>query len=325
MIYPWHNEQWRQIAEHWERRPNAWLFAGKKDTGKTTFARFAAKALLCETPAPGCKPCGECMSCHLFGQGSHPDFYEITPLSDEPENGRKLLQIKIDAVRKIIDNVYLTSVRGGLRVILIHPAESMNVQAANSLLKVLEEPPPQVVFLLVSHAADKVLPTIKSRCRKMVLPAPSHEEALAYLRERGVAEPEERLAFHSGAPLFDEADGVRALRIKLLDILAEPRLLKILDYAALFDKEKLPLAVFVGWMQKWLVDLGLCLQHMKPVYYPAYEDRLLQTASGFRPRNVFAAEDMLKQLAPYGFHTLNVKMQIEHLLINYLELKKENG
>lgn len=177
------------------------------------------------------------MSCHLFGQGSHPDFYEITPLSDEPENGRKLLQIKIDAVREIIDNVYLTSVRGGLRVILIHPAESMNVQAANSLLKVLEEPPPQVVFLLVSHAADKVLPTIKSRCRKMVLPAPSHEEALAYLRERGVAEPEERLAFHSGAPLFDEADGVRALRIKLLDILAEPRLLKILDYAALFDKE----------------------------------------------------------------------------------------
>lgn len=78
--------------------------------------------------------------------GSHPDFYEITPLADEPENGRKLLRIKIDAVREIIDNVYLTSVRGGLRVILIHPAESMNVQAANSLLKVLEEPPPQVVF-----------------------------------------------------------------------------------------------------------------------------------------------------------------------------------
>ncbi len=50
MIYPWHNEQWRQIAEHWERRPNAWLFAGKKGIGKTEFARFAAQALLCETP-----------------------------------------------------------------------------------------------------------------------------------------------------------------------------------------------------------------------------------------------------------------------------------
>lgn len=325
MIYPWHNEQWRQLAEHWERRPNAWLFIGKKGTGKTAFARFVAQKLLCESPVPGGGPCGVCASCHLFEQGGHPDFYEITPLSDEPENGRKLLQIKIDAIRKIIDNVYLTSVRGGLRVVLIHPAESMNVQAANSLLKVLEEPPPQVVFLLVSHAADKVLPTVKSRCRKMVLPAPSHEEALAYLRERGVAEPEEHLAFHSGAPLFDEEERLCELREKLLNILDEPRLLKILDFAELFDKEKLPLAVFVGWMQKWLVDLGLCLQNMEPAYYPSYEDRLLQTASGFRHGNVFAAEDMLKRLAPYGFHTLNVKMQIEYLLINYLELKKKNG
>lgn len=325
MIYPWHNEQWRQLAEHWERRPNAWLFIGKKGTGKTAFARFVAQKLLCENSVPGGGPCGVCASCHLFEQGGHPDFYEITPLSDEPENGRKLLQIKIDAIRKIIDNVYLTSVRGGLRVVLIHPTESMNVQAANSLLKVLEEPPPQVVFLLVSHAADKVLPTVKSRCRKMVLPAPSHEEALAYLRKRGVAEPEERLAFHSGAPLFDEEERLCELREKLLNILAEPRLLKILDFAELFDKEKLPLAVFVGWMQKWLVDLGLCLQNMKPAYYPSYEDRLLQTVSGFRHGNVFAAEDMLKRLAPYGFHTLNVKMQIEYLLINYLELKKKNG
>lgn len=325
MIYPWHNEQWRQIAEHWERRPNAWLFAGKKGIGKTEFARFAAQALLCENPSPDHRACGACASCHFFEQGSHPDFYEIAPLSDESENGRKLLQIKIDEVRKLIGSVYLTSVRGGLRVVLIHPAESMNVQAANSLLKVLEEPPPQVVFLLVSHAVDKVLPTIKSRCRKMVLPAPSYEEASAYLRERGVEEPEEFLAFHSGAPLFEEADGVRALRAGLLDILAEPRLLKILDYAALFEKEGLPLAVFVEWMQKWLADLGLCLHNMKPAYYPSYEFRLLQTASGFSPRNVFAAEDMLKRLAPYGFHTLNVKMQIESLLIDYLELKKGKG
>ncbi|EQD07865.1 putative dNA polymerase III, delta' subunit [Neisseria meningitidis NM151] len=71
MIYPWHNEQWRQIAEHWERRPNAWLFAGKKDTGK--------KALLCETPAPGL------YVLHLFGQGSHPDFYEIPPCRTNPK------------------------------------------------------------------------------------------------------------------------------------------------------------------------------------------------------------------------------------------------
>lgn len=322
MVYQWHQVQWRQLAEHWDKRPNAWLFEGRRNTGKTSFARFVAQALLCEMPSEGHEPCGQCVSCHLFRQNNHPDFYEITPLTDEGEGGRKLLQIKIDAVRDIIDNIYLSSVRGGLRVVLLHPAESMNIQAANSLLKVLEEPPPQVVFLLVSHAADRVLATVKSRCRRMMLPAPSHEEALAYLHTQNIEHPEARLAFHSGAPLFPPQDDTLELREKLLDILAEPRLLKILDYAALFDKEKLPLAVFIDWMQKWLVDLGLCRQNLEPLYYPVYESRLLQTASVFSPCALFALSDDLKQLAPYGFHTLNVKMQIEHLLINYLESKK---
>ena len=167
MIYPWHQQQWRQIAEHWQNRPNAWLFTGRENTGKTEFARFTAQALLCETPKDNHEPCGTCTSCHLFAQKSHPDFYELTPEIPEGEAvGRKLLQIKIDAVRGIVDGIHLTSVRGGLRVVLVHPAEGMNLQAANSLLKVLEEPPEHVVFLLVTHARDKLLPTIKSRCRQ---------------------------------------------------------------------------------------------------------------------------------------------------------------
>ena len=134
----------------------------------------------------------------LFLQNSHPDFYELTPeIPEDGAVGRKLLQIKIDAVRDIVENIYLTAVRGGLRVVLVHPAENMNVQAANGLLKALEEPPQHVVFLMVTHARDKLLPTIKSRCRQMVLPAPSRDEALKYLREEGVDDAESLLAFHS--------------------------------------------------------------------------------------------------------------------------------
>ena len=226
MIYPWHQQQWRQIAEHWQNRPNAWLFTGRENTGKTEFARFTAQALLCETPKDNHEPCGTCTSCHLFAQKSHPDFYELTPEIPEGEAvGRKLLQIKIDAVRGIVDGIHLTSVRGGLRVVLVHPAEGMNLQAANSLLKVLEEPPEHVVFLLVTHARDKLLPTIKSRCRQMVLPPPSHSQALHYLRERGVAQAEALLAFHSGAPLFEHAPESDKLRAELLRLLAAPRLL----------------------------------------------------------------------------------------------------
>lgn len=103
------------------------------------------------------------LPCHLFEQGSHPDFMLLTPGQDEDTgNARKLLQIKIDSVREVLQFSQITSHRGGLKVIVINPAESMNVQAANALLKVLEEPPQNVVFILVSSQKDRLLPTIKA-------------------------------------------------------------------------------------------------------------------------------------------------------------------
>ncbi len=319
MIYPWHIQQWQQLAAHWQNQPNAWLFTGKENTGKTAFARFTAQALLCESPTEHHEPCGRCASCHLFTQGSHPDFYELTPeLPEDGAVGRKLLQIKIDAVRDIIEQLYLTSVRGGRRVVLVHPAESMNIQAANGLLKVLEEPPPQVVFLLVTHARDKLLPTIKSRCRQMLLPAPSADEALHYLENQGVGHAAALLAFHSGAPLFEHQPEMDALRGELIQLLAAPRLLAMLDYAASFDKHKLPLAVFIDWLQKWLLDVALARQGMAPLYYPDAEMQSAQTAAKTDAGRLFTLTGRLNALNPYGYHTLSVKMQLESLLIDYL-------
>ena len=103
MIYPWHETAWQQLTQHWQNQPNAWLFTGKAGTGKTAFARHFAQALLCETPSEQHQPCGQCSSCHLFLQGTHPDFYALQPEQPETEAGnRKLLQIKIDAVRAIV-------------------------------------------------------------------------------------------------------------------------------------------------------------------------------------------------------------------------------
>ena len=320
MIYPWHQSDWQQLAAHWRQLPHALLFSGRENTGKTAFARHLAATLLCEQATADRQPCGQCPSCHLFAQNSHPDFYELTPEIPEGETvGRKLLQIKIDAVRGIVDGIHLTSVRGGLRVVLVHPAEGMNLQAANSLLKVLEEPPEHVVFLLVTHARDKLLPTIKSRCRQMVLPPPSHSQALHYLRERGVAQAEALLAFHSGAPLFEHAPESDELRAELLRLLAAPRLLAILDYAAAFDRQKQPLAVFIGWMQKWLLDVGLAQQKMPPLYYPEYAAQSADTAARTEAAALFALAGRLNALSPYGYHTLSVRMQLEYLLTDYLE------
>ncbi|MDO4907547.1 DNA polymerase III subunit delta' [Neisseria sp.] len=320
MIYPWHQTQWRQLAGHRRNLPNAWLFTGRQNTGKTAFARHTAQALLCERPDAAGGPCGVCPSCHLFAQNSHPDFYELTPeIPDGEAVGRKLLQIKIDAVREVVDNIHLTSVRGGRRIVLVHPAESMNLQAANGLLKVLEEPPENVLFLLVTHARDKLLPTIKSRCRQMVLPPPSHEEALQYLRQQETDDAENLLAFHGGAPLFEHRPELDGLREELLELLAAPRLLAILDYAAGFDKHKQPLAVFLDWLHKWLIDVGLAQQHMPPLYYPQHAQASAQTGRRTSGATLFALAGRLNRLSPYGYHTLSVKMQIESLLTEYLE------
>ena len=319
MIYPWHECAWRQLAAQWGNRPNAWLLTGRRDTGKTAFARHLAQALLCEQPQAGHQPCGNCPSCHLFAQGSHPDYYELKPeLPAEGESARKLLQIKIEAVRAVLSPLLQSSVRGGLRVVLVQPAETMNTQAANALLKMLEEPPASVVFLLVTHNKDRLLPTIKSRCRPFLLPAPSAEEALGYLKTQNTPQAEALLAFHSGAPLFAAEPEQDAMREELCQLLAKPRLLAMLDYAAAFDKQKWPLAVFLDWLHKWLADTALAQQNLPPLYYPQHQAAIFQVASRTRGTTLFQLVRTLNHLSPYGRHTLSVRMQIENLITNYL-------
>lgn len=319
MIYPWHESAWRQLAAQWGNRPNAWLLTGRRDTGKTAFARHLAQALLCEQPQAEHQPCGNCPSCHLFAQGSHPDYYELAPeLPAEGESARKLLQIKIDAVRAVLSPLLQSSVRGGLRVVLVQPAETMNTQAANALLKMLEEPPASVVFLLVTHNKDRLLPTIKSRCRPFLLPAPSAEETLGYLKTQNTPQAEALLAFHSGAPLFAAEPEQDAMREELCQLLAKPRLLAMLDYAAAFDKQKWPLAVFLDWLHKWLADTALAQQNLPPLYYPQHQTAIFQVASRTRGAALFQLVHTLNRLSPYGRHTLSVRMQVENLLAGYL-------
>lgn len=318
MIYPWHTSNWQQLVEHWHNQPNAWLFTGKAGTGKSVFARHVAQALLCEHPLADHAPCGECSSCHLFLQGTHPDFHLIEPEEVDESNAKKLRQIKIDAVRNLMEGIHLTTVRGGRRIILINPAENMNVQAANALLKILEEPPEKVVFLLVGNSRDKLLPTIKSRCRQMVLTPPSHETALAYLQQQQLPNAADLLAFHSGAPLFSHTPSEDELREELIQLLAKPRLLSLLDYAQAFDKKKQPLATLLDWFQKWLIDVALAQQHLPPLYYPQYQNDIQHTATRTQASALFSLFNTLNHLSPYGQHTLSVKMQAESLFIDYL-------
>lgn len=321
MIYPWLEPIWQQIDRYWQQQPHAWLLYGHRDIGKRAFAEHLSQALLCESLQASHQPCHHCASCHLFSQHSHPDFLLVTPEeTDGISSERKQTLIKVETIRSVLDFAHLSAHRGGRRVALIYPAESMNNQAANALLKILEEPPVGMVFILVSHHKDRLLPTIKSRCRQVALLMPDRNQALAYVQQQHREQAKDLLAFHGGAPLFDNQKSHNQLRNELLPLLSKPRLLALLDYAATFDKQKLALATFLDWFVKWLLDMSLAKQNMPVMYYPSWQQILAEITIFFDSQVLFTLIDKVTTLAPYGKHSLNVKIQLEDLLIDYLNV-----
>ncbi|MBI3939049.1 MAG: DNA polymerase III subunit delta', partial [Betaproteobacteria bacterium] len=141
------------------RLPHALLLIGPEGTGKLDFATFLAQSLLCEAPAPGAEACGKCPACGWFAAGNHPDFRLVQPEALEqkaegegaPDEKPSSRQIAVEQVRGLSHFIVLSPHRRGLKVILMHPAEALNVNAANALLKNLEEPPAGTLFLLVTH------------------------------------------------------------------------------------------------------------------------------------------------------------------------------
>src|SRR5438105_9376666 len=174
MIYPWQKKAWDELGRYRGQLPHALLLRGREGLGAEALARAFAQSLLCESPQAGGLACGRCPACNWFAQGNHPDFRMLQPESLAPEppaeseegpakKEKKSEQIRIDQVRALQDFLGVGTHRGGLRVIVVHPAETMNPNTQNALLKNLEEPPPGTVFVLVTANAERLLPTVRSR------------------------------------------------------------------------------------------------------------------------------------------------------------------
>ncbi|HGF2963741.1 TPA: DNA polymerase III subunit delta', partial [Burkholderia multivorans] len=219
MIYPWQTDDWNRLQQLRAQWPHALLLHGQAGIGKLQFAQHLARGFLCESPQPNGEPCGTCAACTWFAQGNHPDYRIVLPEAlageapgaaddakpaDADDSGKKTRtpskEIKIEQVRALLDFCGVGSHRGGLRVVVLYPAEALNVAASNALLKTLEEPPPGVVFLLVSARIDRLLPTIVSRCRQWPMSVPAPEAAAAWLATQGVDDARALLAEAGGAP-----------------------------------------------------------------------------------------------------------------------------
>jgi DNA polymerase-3 subunit delta' len=162
-----------QFASAWASRKlhHAWLLAGPKGVGKATFAHEAARRVLAEAAGPAFDlPALETSDDHpivkLVDAGSHPDMRQLVRLVNE-KTGNLNRNIKVDQVRELIEFLGLTAALSPWRVVIIDTVDELEGSGANALLKMLEEPPPNTLFFLVSNAAGRLLPTIRSRCRRL--------------------------------------------------------------------------------------------------------------------------------------------------------------
>lgn len=327
MIYPWHTQAAAGLLARKARLPHALLLCGPAGTGKLAFAEALTAAILCERPAKEGSACGKCASCGWLGQGSHPDLRRLEPeiLSEaaEPEEGaekkKPSLEIKIEQVRAIADFIAMTSHHGGAKVVLIHPAEALNVNAANALLKNLEEPPAGTYFLLVSHRWHWLLPTIRSRCERVMLPAPTAQAAGRWLSEQQVPDAELALAQAGGAPLlalqFDETYWRQ--REALLKAVNAPRFDPLRVAEQLKDS---PPALVISLLQKWAFDLAWHKVTGKVRYHPDHAGGIAAAAGRLDLVEMLRFQRHMVGLQRIASHPLNVRLFLEQLLLDCANL-----
>ncbi|WP_175940305.1 DNA polymerase III subunit delta' [Caballeronia sp. BCC1704] len=339
MIYPWQTDDWQrlqQLRAHW---PHALLLHGEAGIGKLAFAQHLAQGLLCETPVPNGEPCGTCPACLWFSQGNHPDYRAVLPealaalagpsgaddaSADKADDGEgkktraPSKEIKIEQVRALLDFCSLGSHRGGLRVVLLYPAEALNVAASNALLKTLEEPPSGVVFLLVSARIDRLLPTIISRCRQWPMSLPDANAARAWLASQGVEDAASLLAEAGGAPLAALSlahDENRALRdFTLAQLAAGPN---CDAFACGENLQKLPVPMVLGWLQRWLYDVLAQRTAGRPRYFPGAGKALARCAQAADPAALARCIKAVTRQRAVENHPLNARLVFEELFLAY--------
>lgn len=345
-LYPWNRRLATALVDQLPRLPHGLLLSGPAGVGKTSFAVWFAQFLLCDQPDADGSPCGQCRGCTLFAAGSHPDVHVIQPeavyksasdlcaryaLRYPPTNksssSKDSTVIRIDQIRALIEDCQTRPQIAQRRVVLLAPADTLNVNAANSLLKLLEEPATGNYFLLVTHQPLRLPATIRSRCSRIEFYAPERSTARSWLESRGVATPgiESLLALAGCAPL-------QALALSESGFLAQQDSLES-DLAGLTTGQGDPFACAARWkalgsdrclvwLQGWLADLAALMLHADPprLRNPALVARLHAWEKRLNLKRLFLFSETVAQSRPLLGGPLDELLILEDMLIRWTEL-----
>ncbi len=342
MLYPWQQAPWRRLLSDLESMHHALLLHGPEGGGKGVFAETLAARLLCERAQGADLPCGQCQSCQWLKAGHHPDYRvlmpealgeaESAPSEGGSEGGEKKLsqQIRIEQVRELAQFLVVGTHKQGRRLVVLRPVEAMNVHTANSLLKLLEEPLPGTVFVLVTHNLSQLLPTVRSRCRLLRLGKPERASALSWLGKQNINHPDQALALAGGMPLqaAQLASGELLMRhTRLLAALSHPEGDDPLRLAAELEgwlkQGKDPhfeAMTLVDWLQKWVYDMVRVRSKTAPVFHPHEGERLNHVANKAELPSLFACYNDLQRARSVARHSLNMRLFLEDMLMRYWRL-----
>jgi DNA polymerase III subunit delta' len=345
-----------QLAEAHQAlsKSQALLITGPLGHGAGLFARTLAKARLCERRTESSNSaiaCEQCPSCHWFALGHHPDYRRLSldnmdELADSEDGAaeaeaapetisakkgaKKPTQITLEALRSLGDFFTVGGHRGQGRFVIIEPVEALNVFAANRLLKTLEEPTSGLVFLLVAESTKSILPTIRSRCHVIALPAVPAQEAQEWVAkqlETATSKPQnlntkqiERLVQEAaGAPLLAAqlADPEQnAIHRLVLDAIAALPDTDLVDTAQALQAAE-PKVVF-SVLQRWLEDLARVCAGAAPRYFGEHQQRLSLLAKRTQLQKIGIANEALMRERRLVSHPLNWRLFCEQTLAIYV-------
>ncbi len=363
-VHPWNASKAAVLARDLKHLPHALLLAGSAGLGKNALATWLSQLLLCAQPAANGNPCGGCQNCRLFSVGSHPDLHVVQPEAiyktsdvqgrtsaagaggagaaesliaryalryppaDKSKESKDSSVIRIDQIRSLIENAQTRPQIAARKAMLLSPADTLNVNAANSLLKLLEEPPPDSYLILVADQPARLPATIRSRCTRVDFHAPNRDAALAWLQSRVQSGSDAclLLGLAGGAPLA-------AQRLAESDFLAQ-RATLLDDMEKLVDGQADPLACAARWktmgaarcllwLQGWLSDLiraAMCAGS-GPLQNLDVQTRLQALEKRLDLKQVFRfAESVARDRALLG-GPLDEQLLLEDTLIRWTELR----